>query len=198
MNTADNQRYRDNERHLILTMLHLMERYEYATITVTRLCKVAGLHRSTFYTHFKDIDDLLVHILNYLSDEQDALIRNHPEQRFPQEIIRMYLNAVRERHYFYRILYGRPTFGLSRNRQLYVWERVIEPWFLHNSIGQAYRDTFYHFFFYGFTAIMRRWLENGCDTDTEMLAAMIMDFIPASLKAGSIEDINQFELQKST
>lgn len=194
MNTAINQRYRGNERHLILTMLNLMERYEFEAITITRLCKTAGLHRSTFYAHFHDINDLLIHIHRYLGEELESFYHGHSEEQPLPELIQTYLNHSRKRSYFYRILYSSRVSDLfTKDKKLFVWERLIQPRYLPDGMNQEYQEIFCRFFHAGFIAVMQRWLGNGCDTDTAVLANMILDFIPASLKSVSSETFGDEE-----
>lgn len=198
MNTAINHRYRNNERHLILTMLNLMERYEFQTITITLLCKAAGLHRSTFYAHFHDINDLLIRIHRYLGEELESTYQGQSDGLSLSELIQTYLNHSRKRSYFYRILYSRQVSAFFvKDKRLFVWERLIQPRYFPNGMDRTYQETFCRFFHAGFIAVMQRWLENGCDTDTVVLADMILDFIPASVRSASSETSDDARLPPS-
>ena len=44
-------------------LLLLLEKKDYEFITVTEICKKAGVNRSTFYLHYLSIDDLLLNVL---------------------------------------------------------------------------------------------------------------------------------------
>lgn len=45
------------------TVLSMMKKKSFQQITVTEICKAASINRGTFYLHYKDIYDVLDHIL---------------------------------------------------------------------------------------------------------------------------------------
>ncbi len=59
MNTANNQRFQDTDRHIKDVMLQLVQEQDVNKITVRDICTRCGINRSTFYAHFVDIYDLL-------------------------------------------------------------------------------------------------------------------------------------------
>jgi len=59
MNTKNNQRYQENEKKIRECFISLLDSTDIDHITVRMICEAAGIHRSTFYTHFEDIFDLL-------------------------------------------------------------------------------------------------------------------------------------------
>ena len=48
-------------------LLLLLEKKDYEFITVTEICKKAGVNRSTFYLHYLSIDDLLYETLEMIN-----------------------------------------------------------------------------------------------------------------------------------
>ena len=57
MNTANNQLHQETERRLRRELLCFLEREQEPT--VGQICKAAGINRSTFYRHYRDIPDLM-------------------------------------------------------------------------------------------------------------------------------------------
>jgi len=49
-----------SERRLIEALLTVAGETAWSRVTVTALCRSAGVHRSTFYGHFESVDDVLV------------------------------------------------------------------------------------------------------------------------------------------
>lgn len=66
-------------RHLIInSLLELLEKRDYSTITINMIVDHAGLGRRTFYRYFKTKDDAMKQITTLLMDEfADTLIKNH-------------------------------------------------------------------------------------------------------------------------
>ena len=55
--------------------LELLEKKDFAYITVKEICKKAGVNRSTFYLHYETVSDLLTESTQYLIDQ---LLRTMP------------------------------------------------------------------------------------------------------------------------
>ena len=49
--------------------LQLLEKKDFAYITVKELCEAAGVNRSTFYLHYETMGDLLAECTQYLNDQ---------------------------------------------------------------------------------------------------------------------------------
>lgn len=49
-----------NRKHIENALLKLMKKHEYERISITDICKEAGVSRTTFYHHFSKADDVLL------------------------------------------------------------------------------------------------------------------------------------------
>ena len=59
MNTKNNSRSRKTRERLKEALLRLLARRDILDVTVSRLCQEAGVNRSTFYSHYDSIGDLM-------------------------------------------------------------------------------------------------------------------------------------------
>ncbi|MDE7186722.1 MAG: TetR/AcrR family transcriptional regulator, partial [Lachnospiraceae bacterium] len=59
MNTKNNQRYKDTEALIQNTLLKLAHTTDIRQVTVSSICSMANINRSTFYAHYLDINDLV-------------------------------------------------------------------------------------------------------------------------------------------
>ena len=66
-------------RHLIInSLLELLEKRDYSTITINMIVDHAGLGRRTFYRYFKTKDDAMKYITTLLMDQfAETLLKNH-------------------------------------------------------------------------------------------------------------------------
>ena len=58
MNTPNNKRYQDIAESINVAFGSLIQDKELRNITVTDICELAGIERSTFYAHYKDVATL--------------------------------------------------------------------------------------------------------------------------------------------
>ena len=56
------------------SLMVLYKQYEFQKITVTLLCKQAGLHRSTFYLYYNSVDEVLREIENEILSQVQRFI----------------------------------------------------------------------------------------------------------------------------
>ena len=52
-----------------MALISLLEKKEFSYITVSEICRAAGVNRSTFYLHYETIGDLLAETTRYLLDD---------------------------------------------------------------------------------------------------------------------------------
>ena len=58
MNTENNKRYQNTEERILGAYSHLAGEKLLANITVSDICRLAGIHRTSFYRHYQDIPEL--------------------------------------------------------------------------------------------------------------------------------------------
>ena len=80
MNTANNRRRRESRDRLETAFVRLLQERELPQLTVTALCKEAGVNRTTFYANYLDIPDLADAVQKRLEDEVMELYREEREQ----------------------------------------------------------------------------------------------------------------------
>lgn len=68
------------------SLLELIEKQSFETITVKQICDLAMVHRTTFYTHFDDKFQLLSHTLQQIAEQEFKLAQHTPTEIF-QELL---------------------------------------------------------------------------------------------------------------
>ena len=92
MNTPNNKRYRDMTESINAAFASLLQNKEPRDITVTDICEIAGIERSTFYAHYNDVavlaNDYAAQIEKQVSEQQHTeddfswifdYIKEHPD-----------------------------------------------------------------------------------------------------------------------
>lgn len=181
MNTANNQLHQETERRLRQELLGFLAREQEPT--VSELCDAAGINRSTFYRHYRDIPDLMEKTEKEI---QKGLFRTVGSQgdflgRLENscDALEPLISYIGQNRHFYRVyLKKNGDAALEDGYQLF-WEKKIQPLFLAYRVENEARMRY--FFAYaksGFITVLRMWLEGGCLESPRELAGIIHKMLP--------------------
>lgn len=163
--------------------LLLLEKKDFAYITVKELCAKAGVNRSTFYLHYEALEDLLSECTDYLnarfrdymqrdSDEFFTRLKDCPLNELyliTPEYLVPYLNYVKEhKRLFTAAIKNTKVLRLEEtyNKMFrFVFVPILERY------GVSADDMEYMMTFYvqGLVAVIIRWLKNDCTDTVERL-----------------------------
>ncbi len=182
MNTANNQLHQETERRLRQELLGFLAREE--DPTVGQLCEAAGINRSTFYRHYRDIPDLMEKTEKEIQKGlfrsvggQGNFLERLESSSEPLESLISYIGQ--NRHFYRAYLRKNGKSALEDGYQLF-WEKEIRPLFLAHGVEKEARMRYY--FAYaksGFETILRMWLEGDCIESPQEIAGIIHKMLPA-------------------
>ncbi len=75
MNQKENQRVRLTKQLLKKSLIALMKEKAFYQITVSDVCTLSELNRSTFYRHYNNVHDILLELENDLIESTKACMR---------------------------------------------------------------------------------------------------------------------------
>lgn len=171
MNIKNNARVQKSKKDIWKAYLNLViSRSDISSITVSDICKKAGVNRTTFYSHYLDIDDLNSSVYEWMVSEflkifsEEAQTGSHSF-----DFLKLFRN-IKENQIFYRI-YFKLGFDF---RKLFMENGAADI------AGMFYDDTRlldYHIVFFeaGVTAIIKKWLDGGCREDPEDMGQVLVD-----------------------
>ena len=167
--------------------LQLLEKKDFAYITVKELCEAAGVNRSTFYLHYETMRDLLAECTQYLNDQflsymqHDSVsfvakLRDRPLDELylvtPEYLI-PYLSYIKENQRLFRTsIENAGTLHLN-DSYAGLLRHVIIPILDRYGVAEADRNYLIAFYINGLMAIITEWLKNNCDDPIEHIAAVI-------------------------
>ena len=167
--------------------LALLEKKDFAYITVKEICAAAGVNRSTFYLHYETIGDLLAEsmehmnrqFLDYMAHDSEAFmakLHTCPMEELyllTPEYLTPYLNYIKEhRRLFRSATENAAVLGLnsSYNRMLrHVFTPILERY----GVPQQDRAYLMAFYIQGLMAILTEWLKGDCADSIEHILAII-------------------------
>ena len=184
-----------------MALISLLEKKEFAYITVSEICRAAGVNRSTFYLHYETVGDLLEETTRYLLDDFVSYFSVDPQAtvaRFrdcdlaqlnfiTDEYLHPYLRYIRDhRRVFAVALSNIGHFGFEGvYKRLYT--HIFEPILARFHYPLEHRPYVMLFYMNGVNAVVSEWLKNDCRLTIEEVSAIIHECIfgrdPALLAA---------------
>ena len=88
MNTPNNKRKRESQEKIEKTFLQLIQKKNISEISVSTICEIAKLNRSTFYANYVDVYDLVEKVKNRMADEfAEFQISNNSRQNPGSDLV---------------------------------------------------------------------------------------------------------------
>ena len=147
--------------------LALLEKKDFAYITVKELCEAAGVNRSTFYLHYETMADLLAESAQYLNGRFLAYMK-HDSEAFVAKLH----DCPLEELYLITPQYLFRT-GLENAAALHLddsyeglFRHVLTPILERYRVPEKDRGYLMAFYLQGLMAIITQWLKGGCADPT--------------------------------
>ncbi|MBE6829351.1 MAG: hypothetical protein E7519_03990 [Ruminococcaceae bacterium] len=178
MNTKNNQRFQDNEKKIEECLVSMLKTQDISLITVRSICQAANINRSTFYSHYQDIYDLLDKLekkMNACLIGQYDTVERNGSFFMTAEFFVPFLNFIKCNQSFYRAtLNKRKSFPIETGFEP-LWNTIVKPYSLHNGITEE-EEMMYYFVFYqaGVTMCLKRWVDQGCQVPVEQICSYFL------------------------
>jgi len=193
MNKAESKYFQTAAR-MDGAFLELLERKDFAYITVKELCEQAGVNRSTFYLHYETIADLLSESLEYMTKQfhsyftqsaQSVVERLHTcpleELRLvTPEYLTPYLRYIREHRRIFQAAAKNPAALRVDDAYETLFRQVFTPILERYRIPERDRKYLMAFYIRGLFGIIEEWLERDCAEPMEQIISVIEQCIPSA------------------
>lgn len=170
-----------------LALISLLKKKPLAYITVSEICKAAGVNRSTFYLHYESIGDLLNETTRYLlddfrgyySDDMKAALYGLKD-RDPDELIFItdeyltpYLTYIRDHKEVFGVaLLHNKTLGFEIVYQR-MFDNIFDPILDKFHYPPDTRQYVMMYYLNGINAIIAEWIKNGCTKPIKEISEII-------------------------
>ena len=180
-------KYFNTATKMDLALISLLKKKPFEYITVSEICEMAGVNRSTFYLHYETIGDLLGETTRYLLDDflgyftadtksavENLKNRNLDELVFTSDkYLVPYLTYIKENKEVFRTaLLHIGALGFED-----VYKRMFENIFalILNRFRYSTEIQQYVMMYYlnGINAIVLEWLRNGCDKSIQEISDIV-------------------------
>ena len=186
MNKSESK-YFNTARKMDLALIFLLKKKPLEYISVSEICKTAGVNRSTFYLHYETIADLLNETTRYLLDDflsyfsldlQSVSLNLETCSLEELEFIcdkymSPYLNYIKDNREVFRVVLP--------NNHVLGFDGVYENMFKHifNPIldrfkyPESYRKYAMMYYMKGLNAIVTEWLKDDCSKSIKEVSEII-------------------------
>lgn len=166
MNTPNNKRRRASLEKIEKVFIDLLQTRELSEISVSELCKRAGLNRTTFYANYADIYGLADTIRVQLENAVADLYKDEVTQGFNSHDYLKLFRHIKDNPIFYQTYF---KLGYDNNHKLFVYDVGLAREHFQNKFVE------YHIAFFkaGITQIIKMWLQNGCKESPEEMFELI-------------------------
>ncbi len=160
MNTPNNKRRRESIEKIERVFIELLQSKELNQISVSEICKQAGLNRTTFYANYADVYALADSIREKLNAELAEVYADEIQKQYHSYDYLKLFRHIREHQLFYRTY-----FKLGYEHQIFI-EDIKRG---EEDFQSRFLEYHAEFFRAGLTQILKLWLQNGCiETPEEM------------------------------
>lgn len=168
MNTANNQRRKASQKKLETACIQLLQEKEVHEISITEICTIAKLNRSTFYANYLDIYDLVEKIKDRMMHDFQELYADEITHTYNSNDYLKLFYHIKENQLFYNA-YFKLNFDLEY--EITNYDTVSAKKYYDNHHIEYHME----FFRGGISAIIKMWLSTNCALSPEEIFTVIQD-----------------------
>lgn len=168
MNTKNNKRKRESKLKIEKAFVELLQEKEVNDISVTQICQLAHVNRTTFYAHYLDIFDLIDKIGERMIADFHSLYEDEEKNKYNSNDFLKLFYHIKDNQLFYKTYF---KLGLDRQLKVFHYDTKLAKEFYDNKHIDYHMD----YFKAGMTAIIKKWLHNDCDLPPEELFQILKE-----------------------
>ena len=162
-------------------LLALLEKKEFAYITIRELCAAAGVNHSTFYLHYQNMTELLEESIAYMNRQfYECFPPKHEDTAkahfLSPAYLEPYLTYVKEHRRLFRTALRQSAVLRSEEQFRFLFQEVFSPYMARLGIPERERPYMIQFYLHGILAIVELWLEQDCREPVDDIIEMILRY----------------------
>lgn len=166
MNTPNNRRKKKSIETIEKVFIDLLQTRQLNEISVSDICKLAGLNRTTFYANYADIFALADSIRDKLEGSLAELYREEIAEGFNSHDYLKLFRHIKDNQIFYRTYF---KLGYDDNYKIVSYDTELAKQHFQNRFINYHME----FFKSGLTKIIKMWLNGGCRESPEEMFEII-------------------------
>ena len=167
MNKPNNKRKKESQEKIEKAFIELIQIRNIEDITVTDICTISKLNRSTFYANYLDIYDLVDKIkIKMVEDFFEVYQEEASNQYHSYDFLKLFTH-IKENQLFYKT-YFKLNFDLTDSVK-FIDSKEVDRFLIDS------KNLDYHveFFKAGLNAVIKKWLNGGCIESPEEIVNVL-------------------------
>lgn len=165
MNIPNNKKRKASVEKIEKIFVQLIQKKNIEEISVSTICELSGLNRSTFYSNYIDIYDLAEKVKKQMEEQfAEIQLSNNAKQDYDG-----YLNMfryIKENQIFFKTYFKLESISMS-----FPTEHRVE--LAEKYYNNKFIDYHIEFFRAGLNAVIKKWLNSGCKETPEEINDII-------------------------
>lgn len=166
MNTEKNKRRKKSQDKIEKIFLQLIQRKNIEDISVSTICELANLNRSTFYANYIDIYDLAIKVQENMEVEFANFQLSNNSKQDPNGYLNMFKH-IKDNQIFFKTYFKLEE--ISKNVPTQYRIELAERYYDNKFI-----DYHIEFFRAGLNAVIKKWINGGCKETPEEINEIII------------------------
>lgn len=168
-------------------LLLLLETKDYEFITVTEICKKAGVNRSTFYLHYLSMDDLLFETLEMINKRFHNTFNNKTIDinkatknslfLINDDYLIPYLNFIKQNKKIYKLIHEKPYIFKKQITFEKMYEQLFSKILDIYQVPLDEQEYIFSYYSLGLVAVIQKWIEKDCIDDVSKIANIMKKVI---------------------
>lgn len=159
MNKINNKRKKDSQERIERVFLNLIQKKDVKDITVSKICELANINRTTFYANYIDIYDLVDKVRDNMVIEFASLYKNDTSGNTKENYLKLF-RFVKENQIFCKTYF---KLKFDTDYKIDYFDKELAESMYNNKFINYHCE----FFKAGITAIIKMWLNNDCKESPE-------------------------------
>lgn len=184
-------KYFNTAQRMDEALITLLEKKDFAYITIKEICEAAGVNRSTFYLHYENTSDLLKETTQYILDKHFAYysvdakailfsVENCERNELvfiTAEYLTPYLTFIKENQRIFKIAVRQ--FNLMNMDEVYgkLFTHIFDPILARFQVPENERAYVIKFYLTGVFAVVMEWIDKDCAESMDTVVKIITDCV---------------------
>lgn len=165
MNVSNNKRKKSSIEKIEKVFIQLIQKKNIEEISVSMICELADLNRSTFYSNYIDIYDLAEKVMKNMEIEFGQFQLSNNAKQDSNGYLNMF-RYIKDNQIFFKTYFKLESYSKSLPTQYNI--ELAEKYY-----DNKYIDYHIEFFRAGLNAIIKKWLDGGCKESPEKINEII-------------------------
>ena len=171
-------KYLNTAQKMQQALIGLLDKKEFNAISISEICKLAEVNRSTFYAHYQNTYDLLLEthnstMKNFFNHFKNINLDAKDDLYVSQTYLIPFLEFVKNNQKVFNAYLHNMSFLANQSYEMLLRD-FFQPMFKkYGVIDTTLINYMTKFYLQGITAIVTTWLENNCADDILFLCEII-------------------------